>query len=75
MKLIHITLRDIPEENNYVILSKLTNPKPDSATDIMECAVYKKYLWGYLYIRVSSVFYGSDCWFKAIDLYHEKNNS
>ena len=46
MKLIHITLRDIPEENNYVILSKLTNPKPDSATDIMECAVYKKYLWG-----------------------------
>ena len=75
MNLIHFTLREIPEDERYVILSKLTKPKPGFATETRECAVYKKYVWRYLYIRVSPTFYGSDCWFKAIDILHNKNKS
>jgi hypothetical protein len=64
MNRIHVSFVEI-NKTKYTIIKQESD----------KCALYKRCLGGFFYWRVSEVFTGVDCWFKAIDLFHQKNNS
>ena len=59
---IHITLRQIPDNKRYSILS-----------DKNKSAIYRRFLYIF-YIRVSKVYEGGEIWTEAINEYEKLTN-
>jgi len=59
----------------YISFAEINKDRYTVIKENNKCSLYKRCFLGMFYWRVSEVFTGVDCWFRVIDLYHEKNNS